>query len=79
MAILSKSEILFLQGQKKAKSCVQVKVRHQEKTIQIMDNELSLLSSLFPNLNLYLAKKLSSISPPERRTQVQSSTLHFGI
>jgi archaellin len=54
MPLLSKSEILFLQGQKQVSKSYKYKLRSiiRKKVANLLDKEVPLLSSLFPKLNL---------------------------
>ena len=56
MAILSKSEILFLQGQKSVSKSYEYKLKSaiKKKLSKLVDMELPLISSLFPTLNFNL-------------------------
>src|SRR4051794_26033771 len=71
MAILSKFEIIFLQGQKSISKSYEYKLKStiKRKLSKLMDRELPLMSSLSPNLNLNpnpkpdLTKNGQSFSP----------------
>ncbi len=54
MPLLSKSEIQFLRGQKKVSKSYGYKLRSviRKKVANLLDKEMPLLSTLFPNLNL---------------------------
>jgi hypothetical protein len=54
MPLLSKSEVLYLQGQKKVSKSYEYKLRSviMKKVANLLDKEVPLLSALFPNLNL---------------------------
>ena len=65
MSLLSKSEALFLQGQKKVSKPYEYKLKSviKKKLSKLLDKELPLLSSLFPNLNLDLTKNGQALRP----------------
>ncbi|MER5175571.1 MAG: hypothetical protein ABJB76_06105, partial [Candidatus Nitrosocosmicus sp.] len=52
MSILSKSEIQFLQGQKQVSKSYEYKLKSiiKKKISRLMDKEIPLISTLFPNL-----------------------------
>jgi hypothetical protein len=54
MPLLSKSEVLYLQGQNKVSKSYEYKLRSviMKKVANLLDKEVPLLSALFPNLNL---------------------------
>ena len=54
MSLLSKSEIQFLQGQKQVSKSYEYKLKSiiKRKLTTLLDREIPLLSSLFPNLDL---------------------------
>jgi hypothetical protein len=54
LAILSKTELLFLQGQKKVSKSYEYKLKSviRKKLSKLVDKEIPLISSLFPTLNL---------------------------
>ena len=64
MSLLSKSEVLFLQGQKKVSKSYEYKLKSiiKKKVFNLLDNEIPMLSSFFPKLNLTeFGKKLDDI------------------
>jgi hypothetical protein len=73
MAILSKSEIFFLQDQKKTSKSYKLKSIVKKKLTKLADKGLHLISSLSPNLklNLYLAKNGKHSSSSIRGSGVQ--------
>ena len=54
MSLLSKSETLYLQGQKPVSKSYEYKLKSiiRKKMAHLLDKELPLLSTLFPKLNL---------------------------
>jgi len=54
MPLLSKSEVLYLQGKKKVSKSYEYKLKSviRKKMAHLLDKEVPLLSALFPNLNL---------------------------
>ena len=54
MSLLSKSEVLFLQGQKKVSKSYEYKLKSiiKKKVSNLLDIEIPMLSSFFPKLNL---------------------------
>ncbi|HYO06002.1 MAG TPA: hypothetical protein VER14_03365 [Phototrophicaceae bacterium] len=54
MSLLSKSEIQYLQGQKQVSKSYEYKLKYtiRKKVANLMDKEIPLLSTLFPNLDL---------------------------
>ena len=54
MSLLSKTEVQYLQGQKVVSKSYEYKLRSiiKKKVATLLDQELPLISSLFPNLNL---------------------------
>ncbi len=54
MSLLSKSEVLFLQGQKKVSKSYEYKLKSiiKKKVSNHLDKEIPILSSFFPKLNL---------------------------
>lgn len=54
MSLLSKSEILFLQGQKQVSKSYEYKLKSviRKKIAHLLDKDVPLLSTLFPKLNL---------------------------
>ncbi len=64
MSLLSKSEIQFLKGQKRVSKSYEYKFKSilKKKLSNLVDNDLPLLSSLFPNL-LDLTKIGKDMSP----------------
>ena len=83
MSLLSKSEILYLQGHKQVSKSYNYKLRSiiKKKVANLMDKEIPLLSSLFPDLDLTefgkmsdegREKDLTEISKVEHRKQLST-------
>jgi hypothetical protein len=65
MSLLSKSEIQFLQGQKKIVSkSYEYKLKSiiKKKVSNLLDKELPLISTLFPDTDLTIFSKINNIS-----------------
>jgi hypothetical protein len=62
MSLLSKSEIQYLQGQKQVSKSYEYKLKSviKRKVANLLDKEIPLLSSLFPNLDLTKISKEAS-------------------
>ncbi len=79
MSLLSKSEIQYLQGQKQVSMSYEYKLRSiiKKKVANLLDKEIPLLSSLFPNLDLTeFGKRIESVEKGDKEylTNISKNT-----
>jgi hypothetical protein len=81
MTILSKSEILFLQGQKQVSKSYEYKLKSiiKKKVSNLTNKEIPLLTTLFPNLNLTKFSKDIEKVDVEAPKKLHGPVKHCGL
>ena len=80
MSLLSKAEIRFLNGQKQVSKSYEYKLKSKlkQKVSCLLDNDLPLLSALFPNLTaLTKFSKKEGLSSRRSRVQIPAGASVF--
>jgi hypothetical protein len=77
MSLLSKSKTLYLQGQKPVSKSYEYKLKSiiRKKMAHLLDKELPLLSTFFPNSTLLDSVSEKALSRPRSRVQILPGAL----